>query len=90
MPFVEPFWLAWQRRHGGGYFKLIEGDGRGCSFYCAKYAAKRGEVYFSSGLEQYRSGDVEARRPALTLFPLEERDGAGVRDVPMGDGGGSR
>jgi len=69
VPFIEPFWLAWQRRHGGGFFKLIEGDGRGCSFYCAKYAAKRGEIYFSSGLERFRGTAPAVSRAAVTLFP---------------------
>jgi hypothetical protein len=67
VPFVEPFWLAWQRRHGGGFFKVINGDGHGCAFYCAKYSAKRGEVYFSTGLERFRGGAVA--RPGLRLFP---------------------
>lgn len=66
VPFVEPFWLMWQRRHGGGFFKLIEGDGVGCAFYCAKYSAKRGEVYFSSGLERWRKGG--APRAGVSLY----------------------
>lgn len=69
VPLLEPFWLAWRERHGGGRFEVIEGDGLGCSFYCAKYAAKRGAVYFSANLERFRSGNPV--RSGLSLFPGE-------------------
>jgi hypothetical protein len=66
VPFIEPFWLAWQRRHGSGFFKLIEGDGEGCAFYCAKYSAKRGDVTFSTGLERFRG---MAPAAPVVMFP---------------------
>jgi hypothetical protein len=67
VPLIEPYWLAWFRRHGSGQFKTITGDGAGCSFYCAKYSAKQGDVLFSSGLEAFR-GAGGPREP-LTWFP---------------------
>jgi hypothetical protein len=72
VPFIEPFWLAWQRRHGGGYFKIIEGDAVGPSFYCSKYAAKRGDIQFSPGLECFRAG---AGSSGVALFPSVARVG---------------
>lgn len=68
VPFIEPFWLAWQRRHGGGFFKLIEPrSGEHPAFYCSKYAAKRGDVVFSEGLERFRGGAPVVT--SVTLFP---------------------
>lgn len=66
VPLIEPFWLAWKERHGGGEFRVIGDDGRRCSLYCAKYSAKRGAVLFSAGLEKFRGSPPAA---AVTLFP---------------------
>jgi hypothetical protein len=79
VPYIQPYWQSWFRRHGSGRFKLIDGDGRGCAFYCAKYSAKRGEVYFSSGLEGFRG---HAPRERVTLFPEQQSlvGGAGLHE----------
>lgn len=77
VPLLEPFWLAWKERHGGGRFEVITGDTRGCSFYCAKYAAKRGLIEFSANLERFR-GRGAALAP-VTLYP-------GERQYELGDG----
>lgn len=68
VPLLEPFWFAWHRRHGRGKFELIDGRaGHGVSFYCSKYAAKRGDVVFSTGLEAFR-GAVSPASPVM-MFP---------------------
>jgi hypothetical protein len=81
VPFLEPFWLAWQQRHGGGYFVPIDGRGtRPVSFYCAKYA-ERGEIYFSTGLERFRGAPPAE---AVTLYLEQLRVEAGARSAAAG------
>lgn len=65
VPFIEPFWLSWYKRHGGGKFVPIRAR-EGCAFYCAKYSAKRGDVIFSTGLERFRGASPAA---AISVFP---------------------
>jgi hypothetical protein len=80
VPLLEPYWRAWFDRHGSAKFEVIEGDARGCSFYCAKYATKRGELYFSPNLHEFRGSGAPIR--ALTLFPNEvSADGRGHRET---------
>jgi len=68
VPLIEPYWRAWMDRHGQGAFRVIDGrGGRGCSFYCAKYATKRGQITFSANLERFRGSAPALER--FTLFP---------------------
>jgi hypothetical protein len=67
LPLIEVYWRAWFDKHGAGRFVKVEGDGRGCSFYCSKYATKRGELYFSDNLATSRGQGTPARE--LTLLP---------------------
>jgi hypothetical protein len=65
VPYIWPYWQSWFRRHGSGRFELIK-DREDTALYCAKYSAKRGEVYFSTGLERFR-GQAPASR--VVMFP---------------------
>ena len=70
LPLVAPYWRAWFDRHGSGRFVPVTG---GASFYCGKYATKRGAIYFSENVERYKVGGfVGVAVPVvagLTLFP---------------------
>ncbi len=84
VPLIEPYWRGWFDRHGSrGKFEVIEST-TATTFYCAKYAGKRGAVIFSDGLERFR-GRGAALAP-VKLFPeqlvMEGRDGvAGMGEV---------
>jgi hypothetical protein len=65
VPYIWPYWQSWFRRHGSGRFELIK-DREDTAFYCAKYSAKRGEVYFSTGLERFRGVPPVS---SVVLFP---------------------
>jgi hypothetical protein len=64
---IEPYWRAWLDRHGAGRFAVIRGSSAAVSFYCAKYATKRGEFFFSENLGQFRGEGAPAVR--VSLFP---------------------
>lgn len=67
VPLIEPYWRAWTDRHGRGDFRVVVGEGRAASFYCTKYATKRGTLHFSANLEKFRGTAPVLER--FTLFP---------------------
>lgn len=56
----EPLWSAWYARNGAMRTEAPR-DGDAVTFYCTKYVAKRGEVYFSDNLHEFRAGARPAR-----------------------------
>lgn len=73
VPLIEPFWLAWREAHGGGEFRIIVAGERKskrlASFYCAKYATKRGAIEFSANLEKFRGTVPLDQLEQFTLYP---------------------
>lgn len=70
VPLIEPYWRAWFDRHGAGKFEVID-PLRGHtapSFYCAKYATKRGTVFFSENLEAFHG---TANPVKIPLYPSQ-------------------
>ena len=63
---IEPYWLAWKDRNGAGRFEIVKGR-EDVSFYCAKYAGKRGEIFLSDNLGRFRRW----RRPGFTEDPFQ-------------------
>jgi hypothetical protein len=54
VPLLEPYWRAWLDRNGGGRFEVVRGPVDRLAFYCAKYAARHGEIIVSDNLEKFR------------------------------------
>jgi len=87
----EPLWRSWFIRNGAMRTEVPR-SGEAVGFYCTKYIAKRGAVYFSGNLEAFRAGRTAriVRAAAERVGEQLQLGGGALADGARGgDGGGA-